>query len=75
MVIELTPEQEALILEAAQQEGKNIGQFLVETVRWRLETEQGEEESFQRGVAQLDRGEFIEHGEMQRRVARMLSSQ
>jgi len=75
MAIELTPEQEALILDAARHEGKSVGDFLVETVRWRTESEESEDQSFNRGIAQLDRGEFIEHAEMERRVARMLSRQ
>jgi predicted transcriptional regulator len=73
MVIELTPQEEAILVDAARHEGKTVGEFLTETVRWMAQTEQADAASVERGIAQLDRGEFIEHEEMERRVARMLS--
>jgi predicted transcriptional regulator len=71
MVIDLTPEQEALILDAARAEGKSVGEFITEAVRWVAQNEEADRASVRRGMEQMERGEFIEHSEMELRVARM----
>lgn len=72
MVIDLTPEQEALVLETAAHEGKSVGELLTDTLQWFVYKQQADLESIGRGIEQADRGEFISHEEVGRRVARML---
>ena len=73
MVIELTPEQEACVAEIAKHEGRTVEQIMLDGLQMRLGREAADRESILRGLAQADRGEFIEEEEMDRRVAEMLS--
>ena len=72
MVIELTPEQEALVLDTVRHEGKTVEQVVLETMLWLAETEKEDRAAIQRGLDQADRGEFVDEEEMDRRVAKML---
>lgn len=72
MTIDLTPEQEALVLDTAAHEGKSVGELVTDTLRWFAHKEQADRESIERGIQQADRGEFLSHEEVGRRIEHML---
>ncbi len=71
MVIDLTPEQEALILDEAKHEGKSPEEVVTETLLWLVRQREADRASIQRGLDQADSGESIDEEEMDRRFARM----
>jgi predicted transcriptional regulator len=74
MVIDLTPEQEARLLRQAQHSGRALSDLMCETASWLLQFEENDEAELQRGLDQADRGEFIEHEEMEARFGRMMQA-
>ena len=75
MVLDLTPEEEARILQVAGQDGRSLGEILTQTAVWLLKIEASQDEALERSLSQADRGEFVDEGEMERRFARMMQSQ
>ena len=72
MTLEVTPEQEARIQQAAQQSGRSVSEVLTEAALWLLKFEESREGSLQLSLGQADRGEFIEEEEMDARFERMM---
>jgi len=73
MQVTLTREQENLISKLAQRTGKDATALLKESLTRMLEDESRRLEAAQKGFASLDRGEFIEHDEVEARIGRLLS--
>ena len=72
MTLEVTPEQEARIQQAAQQSGRSVSEVLTEAALWLMKFEESREGSLQLSLGQADRGEFIEEEEMDARFERMM---
>jgi predicted transcriptional regulator len=74
MTLELTPEQEALIRDLAQQDGKTPAQVLVEAAVWLqgFEEDEDEERIIVERLAEADRGEFLSSEERDERVRKIL---
>jgi hypothetical protein len=76
MTIELTSEQEAIVLEIARNDGKSPGEVLTETAVWLHELAADEEERrlLDRRFAEAEAGNvvWIEQAEMEERVKKML---
>ncbi len=71
MVLQLTPEQEALVLSTARHEGRSVEEVVTDTLLWFARNEAENRASIERGLQQAERGEFIDDEEMERRFARM----
>lgn len=74
MEVQFTPEQEAQLAQLARHNGQDAAQFVQETVSHLLAEDARLRAGVRRGIAQADRGEFIEEEEMDARVARILGS-
>lgn len=74
MVLDLTPEQEAQIREAAAQDSRSLSDILTSTAVWLLKLEGSRDESLRLSLQQADRGEFIEEEEMQSRFGKMMQA-
>lgn len=72
MEVHLTPEQEAQLHQLANRAGKNPGQVLQEAIDRFLNEDAAFRAAVREGFAAIDRGEFIEEGEMDERIARMV---
>jgi predicted transcriptional regulator len=74
MTIELTSEQEAIVLEIARNDGKTPGEVLTETAVWLhdLEADEDERRLLDRRLEEADRGEFLPQSEMEARFQAML---
>jgi predicted transcriptional regulator len=72
MVIDLTPEVEALLHDSAKHEGSSVEEVIKNAVLWYAKMEEEDRASIQRGIDQADRGEFISQEEMDRRFERMI---
>jgi predicted transcriptional regulator len=72
MTLEITPEQEAMIQQAAHRTGRSVGDVLTDAALWLLKFEQSHEASLQLSLQQAERGEFIEEEEMDARFERMM---
>jgi predicted transcriptional regulator len=73
MEVRFTPEQEARLAEVAATAGTNV-EGLVKDAELRLLEDALFRAAVREGIAQADRGEFIEEEEMKARLERMLSS-
>ena len=74
MEVDFTPEQEAQLAQIASKEG-TVAERLVKDAALRLLEEDARFRSAVReGIAQADRGEFIEEEEMDARLEQMLRS-
>lgn len=72
MEVHFTPEQEAQLAQIAAYAGSNA-ELLVKDAALRLiEEEAGFRTAVREGIAQADRGEFVEEEEMDTRFERML---
>ena len=74
MEVHLTPEQEALLSKIASRTGKPAEEVVKQTISRMLEDEDRFVEAVQKGFASLDRGEYISHEEMSKRIERILQS-
>ena len=72
MVLDVTPEQEAQLREAASQDNRSVSDILTSTAVWLLKLEGSRDQSLRLSLEQADRGEFIEEEEMERRFASMM---
>jgi predicted transcriptional regulator len=72
MELALTPEQEALPVEMAAQEGKTPSQFVVDAMSHLSDADRYFRERIHRGIAEPDAGVFIEEEEMDIRFEKMI---
>ena len=74
MEVQFTPEQQAQLTQIATKSGTDPAQLVRDaTLRW-LEEEARFREAVREGIAQADRGEFIDEEEMDARFEQMLRS-
>ena len=74
MEITLAPEQEARLAELASCQGRRTNDLVQEALTRYLEDDAQFVAAVIKGLASLDRGEFVTHAEIGRRVDRLLKS-
>jgi predicted transcriptional regulator len=72
MEVHLTPEQELQLTVIATSAGTDVEQLLKDAALWLLGDDAHFRAAVREGIAQADRGEFIEEEEMDARLERML---
>ncbi|MFI5104347.1 MAG: CopG family ribbon-helix-helix protein [Terriglobales bacterium] len=71
MEVPFTPEFEAKLSRVAQESGRDAKQLVLQLVQTYLDHDQWFRQEVQKGLAQLDRGEFVEHDEVVARIERL----
>jgi predicted transcriptional regulator len=74
MEVHFTPEQEAQLSQIASHAGTDTERLVKDAVLRLLEQDARFRAAIREGIAQADRGEFIEEEEMDARIERMLNS-
>jgi predicted transcriptional regulator len=74
MEVHFTPEQEAQLSELASHAGTDTERLVKDAALRLLEQDARFRAAVREGIAQADRGEFIEEEEMEARIERMLNS-
>ena len=74
MEVHFTPEQEAQLAQIAAQEGSNAERLVKDAALRLLEEDARFRAAVREGIAQADRGEFLEEAEMDARLEQMLRS-
>jgi predicted transcriptional regulator len=74
MEVHFTPEQEAQLSQIASRAGTDTERLVKDAVVRLLEQDARFRAAVREGIAQADRGEFIEEEEMDARIERMLNS-
>jgi predicted transcriptional regulator len=74
MEVHFTPEQEAQLSQIASRAGTDTERLVKDAVLRLLEQDARFRAAVREGIAQADRGEFIEEEEMDARIERMLNS-
>lgn len=74
MEIHFSPELETKLNQVASETGRNMDQLVQQIVEGWLDHDQWFREQVAKGVAQLDRGEFIEHDKVVARIERLFHS-
>lgn len=74
MELHFTPEQEAQLAQLAAKAGTDPAHLVMDATLRRLEADARYRAAVQEGIAQADRGEFIEENEMDARFEEMLRS-
>jgi predicted transcriptional regulator len=74
MELHFTPEQEAQLAQIASQEGTDAERLVKEAALRLLQEDARFRAAVREGIAQADRGEFIEQEEMDARLEQMLRS-
>jgi predicted transcriptional regulator len=74
MEVPFTPDQEAQLAQIANHEGTDLEHLVKDAALRLLEQDKKFRAAVQKGIEQADRGEFVEEGEMDARIDRMLNS-
>ena len=74
MEVHFTPEQEAQLSQIASRAGTDTERLVKDAVLRLLEQDARFRAAVREGIAQADRGEFIEEEEMDARIERMFNS-
>jgi predicted transcriptional regulator len=74
MEVQFTPEQEAQLTELAVKGGTDTAQLVKQAALRLIDEDASFRAAVREGIAQADRGEFIEEEEMDARVEEMLRS-
>jgi len=74
MEVRLTPDEEARLAAIAEVVGSNAEQLIKDAALSLLDEDRRFREAVRAGIAQADRGEFIEQGEINARIDRMFPS-
>ena len=74
MEVHFTPEQDAQLSQIASRAGTDTERLVKDAVLRLLEQDAWFRAAVREGIAQADRGEFIEEEEMDARIERMLKS-
>ena len=74
MEVHFTPEQEAELSQIASRAGTDTERLVKDAALRLLEQDARFRAAVREGIAQADRGEFIEEEEMEARIERMLNS-
>jgi predicted transcriptional regulator len=71
MEVRFSPEFEAKLKQVASESGRGAEQVVQEIVQTYIDHDEWFRTEVQKGLAQLDHGEFIEHDEVVARIERM----
>jgi predicted transcriptional regulator len=74
MEISFAPELEAKLNRIAAQTGKGVDQIVKELVASYLDHDEWFRQEVEKGLASLDRGKSVSHGEVRRQMERILGS-
>jgi len=74
MEVHFSPDVEAHLHQVALANGKDAEQLVKDTVARMLENQNRFIAGVQRGIEQADRGEFVEHADVVKRIGRLLQS-
>ena len=74
MEVQFTPEQEAQLAQIATQEGTHAERLVKDAALRLLEADARFRAAVREGIAQADRGEFVEESEMDARLEQMLNT-
>ena len=74
MEVHFSPDVETQLQQVASANGKNAEQLVKDTVARMLESQVRFVAEVQRGIAQADRGEFVEHKDVLNRIDRLFHS-
>jgi predicted transcriptional regulator len=74
MEVQFTPEQEAQLAQIATKEGTYAERLVKDAALRLLEADSHFRAAVREGIAQADRGEFVEEAEMDARLEQMLNS-
>jgi predicted transcriptional regulator len=72
MEVHFTPEQESQLSEIASQAGTNVERLVKDAALRLLDRDAHFRAAVRKGLEQADHGEFVEEGEMEARISRML---
>jgi predicted transcriptional regulator len=73
MHVQLTPEEETRLAELAARDGRTTGDLVHEAVKRYIEDDAKFTTAVIKGLASLNRGEFVSHEEVGRRIDRLFS--
>jgi predicted transcriptional regulator len=73
MQVQLTPEEEARLVELAARDGRTAGDLVREAIRRYVEDDAKFIAAVMDGLASLDRGEFVSHEDVGKRIDRLFS--
>ena len=73
MEVNLTPELQAKLAEVAAQQGRDAQSLVLEAVERLLDYDQWFVREVEKGLAQIERGEVLEHDEVGARLEKLLS--
>jgi predicted transcriptional regulator len=71
MQVRLTPEQEARLVELAARDGRSPDQLVQEALNRFFEADADFVEAVVKGLTSLDRGEYLSHEEVGKRIDRL----
>jgi predicted transcriptional regulator len=71
--VQLTPEEEAQLVELAAGDGRTAGDLVREAIRRYVEDDAKFIAAVMDGLASLDRGEFVSHEDVGKRIDRLFS--
>lgn len=74
MEVQLTPEEQAQLVQVAQRTGRNAEEVVREAINSFLQHEKAFIEAVEKGLASLDRGEHITHEEVGTRIEKLFKS-
>ena len=74
MEVHFTPEQEAQLSEIASQAGTDAEHLVKKAALRLLERDSRFRAAVRKGLEQADRGDFVDEGEMEARIERMMQS-
>ena len=74
MDVRLTPEQEARLAEFAARDGRSPEDLVQEAISRYFEDDAQFIEAVKEGLASLDRGDYVTHEEVSRRIERLFQS-
>ena len=74
MEISFAPELEAKLMQIASQTGKGADEVVQELVASYFDHDEWFKHEVEKGLASLDRGKFVSHKEVRRRMERVLGS-
>ena len=73
MEVKLTPELEAKLDSVAAKQGRDVQSLVAEAVERLVNYDEWFVREVEKGLAQLERGEFVEHEEVGRRLEKLLN--
>jgi predicted transcriptional regulator len=71
MQVHLTPEQQARLAEFAAREGRSVDELVQEAIALYFEDDARFVAAVMKGLASLDRGEYVTHEEVGARIGRL----